>query len=441
MSRNIQFLSLQKSELEYEVAIRGETPGATVVELRKQIVIQSRLIPSEDILESHLTAKEDLSAVKDTLTKITSLMSELRKNFEKNLSLRIINLLTHLHYRLTRIQPTSAQEIQLFGEYRKLVDNALAEFSTTTNVNADINREQITSANITVNCDKSLSSDVSKLKFDGRSCVRAFIEQVNEFVLARKLHSDKILSFASEIFTDNALHWCRSIRDSVKSWDELIVLLKQDFDKVDYDYLLLNEIRLRTQGANENITIYFSIMQCMFARLSKSLSELDKLEILLHNIRPCYANVLAASPDVKTVNALRTICKNYEDFQTRFCQFQEPPKVSFQTLAPEFAYNHPTNNTKFYSTNQMYNKNETNKNFASYSTNNQPSTSKEANIKQVHAVSTPRKFCPRCRVDTHNLRNCTAERKIVCFRCGKPEVRFHECPQCQNISGDSNPKN
>lgn len=59
MAYPIKYLSLQKSELEYEVAVRGETPANTVAELRRQICKLSQLFLSEDILCSHLDPLDD----------------------------------------------------------------------------------------------------------------------------------------------------------------------------------------------------------------------------------------------------------------------------------------------------------------------------------------------------------------------------------------------
>lgn len=59
MSHPIKFLSLQKAELQYEVELRGGSSN-TVKDLRRDIVKLSQLLPSEDILESHLSASDDL---------------------------------------------------------------------------------------------------------------------------------------------------------------------------------------------------------------------------------------------------------------------------------------------------------------------------------------------------------------------------------------------
>lgn len=65
--------------------------------------------------------------------------------------------------------------------------------------------------------------------------------------------------------------------------------------------------------------------------------EEEKLEILLHNIRPCFSAIVAASV-VATVDALKISCRNYERIKSRTDNFKEPPAASSATLAPEFAY-------------------------------------------------------------------------------------------------------
>lgn len=436
MDTKVQFLSLQKTELEYEVSIRGETPAASVEELRKQIV---RLVIHpllQEILESHLDPKEDLKGFSESFIKLTSNIKLLKIKFEKNLYSRSFNLFNHLSLRLGRISPVASEEKSKHAEFfsnLSICYKELISLSPTTSTK-DINTEQDSSStpyvnradsaipsstHISVSCDRGLSTDIQKLKFDGTSCVRAFIEKVSEFTLARNIESNKILGFATEIFTGNALHWYRNVREYIKSWDELVILLKQDFDQVDYDYRLMSEISQRTQGETENITIYFSIMSGMFSRLSEKLSEEKKLQILLHNIRPCYADTLAANPDIKTIESLRTKCRNYEIFQSRRSQFHEPPKATSETLAPEFAY------TK---SNCSYIKSQYVKTYNNFNT---PNSCQNVRVNAVASNSSPKLlFCPRCRTNDHSLKMCQEPRAPICFKCGKKDVIFPNCPDC-----------
>ncbi|KAI5644129.1 retrotransposon gag protein domain-containing protein [Phthorimaea operculella] len=409
MEYPVKFLSLQKTELEYEVLIRGSEPGSTVIELRKQIVDLGPKFPSEDITDSPLEIEEDLKGISDVLTKIKLLLD------------------------------APLEKDSLFTRYNAAVE-APVEDKIITPI-ANINLDQHSSMrplNINVSCERAIAGELTKIKFDGKSCVRSFIQRITEFRKARDISSSKLLSYATEIFTGDALHWFRGLdgQDDSSDWDALLTRLKKDFDQTDYDYRLLSEIRARTQGENENITIYLSIMSGLFSRLSSELSNEDKLEILLHNIKPCYASTLASATTIPDIDTLRSLCRNYENIHARLANYKEPPRPSSETLAPEYAYNGHSSN-RSHNSNQNYkpssnvgNNYDRNRSYPNYRAN----VNKLNPNNYVHALHTSNakpKFCPRCRDNTHHLRQCTADRsKIICFVCG--EVGY-KTPSCLNV--------
>lgn len=429
----IKFLLLQKSELMYEVTIRGEVPSNTVVELRRQVTRLTQKYPSEEILDSCLEFSDDLEGVKESMDKVKANIELLRSNYQDTLAMRVRTVLNHIYYRFKRILTPEAPELitsleslmqsfdKAYSEFLELEQKAIPRASSS---KALVTPENIA---ISVTCDRGISTDVSKLKFDGKSCVRAFIQRVEEVRIAKGVPEEKMLCAVTEIFTGDALHWYRSVKDNVLSWDELILQLKQDFDVDDYDYRMVSEIRNRTQGESENITIYLSIMEGMFFRLSRRFSEEDKLEILLHNIRPCYSSVLATCPYVKSIHQLKTLCRNYERIKARSDNFREPPAITSDTLAPEFSYQvakppNKTNNFKSNNNNSRYNYN-------SYSNSKQSSFSKPDNDVKVQAITSDQ-YCYRCKSDSHSMRGCKADRVIICFKCGMKDVRTPECPKC-----------
>ncbi|KOB67497.1 Gag polyprotein [Operophtera brumata] len=444
MAYSVKFLSLQKSELEYEVHIRGTVPGLTVQDLRKQITKLGPLFPSEDILTSPFEVAEDLSGVVGVLEKVNASLDSAA--LDKNTVLRARNLLNHLYHRLNRIAGEDGKEHyeQCVNLYKKATvkldsvsESALDPLATTSSDLLTTPVNSILPVSVTVTCDGNSENKFSKLKYDGKNCVRAFIQRVDEFSLAKNISREKLLKNATEIFTGDAIHWYRSIGDSVSTWDELAVLLRRDFGQSDYDYRLLSQIRSRTQGETENIVIYLSIMSGLFLRLSKTLSEEDKLEILLHNIRPCYASTLSSVSEIKTVEELRTLCRNYEGIQSRLSQFREPPRPTSDTLAPEFAYSGPANNKQNSNFNRYHNYNRHNNNNIdsnkSYPSKQNTSTNGNAQ-NSVHAMDSSNqrpRYCPRCRTDTHNLRQCTANKEeLVCYVCGRKGVKTPDCPDC-----------
>ncbi|CAB3246834.1 unnamed protein product [Arctia plantaginis] len=427
MSKQIKYLSLQKTELEYEVEIRGEVPADNVQDLRKQIIKQIKTLPSEDILESHLDTAVDIKGAKDSLLKLKNNIQSLKTKYDKNLYSRTENLAHHIYHRLNRIQPVTSDDASNFKDCLQKLQvfyKDLASFFAATPTKTSIESEDIPVPSVSVTCDRGIAAELARLRFDGKSCVRAFIQEVEERIKARDIKPNRVLAFATEIFTGDALHWFRSIRDSIDNWDQLAGCLKRDFTKFDYDYRLMNEIRLRTQGESESIIVYLAIMEGLFSRLSKVFSDEEKLEILLHNIRPCYANTLACSPQIKTISDLRTTCRNYENYQARVSQFREPPKITLDTLAPEFAYTRPTtgpSSSKHYNTNEI-------------------STTPVDAVQQNTRASKP-VYCPRCRCHTHSLKYCKEPRVIICFKCGKKDFRYPDCPNCNGSIRESVSKN
>lgn len=445
MAYPIKLLLLQKSELSYEVAIRGESPSDNVAGLRQQVTKLTQLYPADEILESVFEFSEDIKGCVETLDKVKNNLDTLKSTYNNSLYNRTKSLLNHLHYRIQRIEtPDNPDDSVLLSKVQKSFEkhyNIMLGFSkpvtgdtepkisVPASENEDTGNINTSGLNISVTCDRGISNDLSKLKYDGKTCVRAFIQRVEEFRVSKGVSDSKMLQSAIDIFTGDALHWYRSVSSIYKDWTSLISHLKEDFDILDFDYRMTSEIRNRTQGDGESIIVYLSIMEGMFSRLSKPLSNEDKLEIILHNIRPCYSNIIAASPNIKSIQDLREVCKNYERIKVRSENYREPPVFNSKMLAPEFCYQpqkRKEQEKKFYGN-------------GSFSMSTHRPFKNDSQFKPLEArvaeISTP--YCFRCRVNTHSMRDCTAERTIFCFGCGEKNVRKPDCPKCTKPSTSS----
>lgn len=450
MAYPIKFLLLQKSELMYEVAIRGEAPSDNVGGLRRQVTKLTQLYPSDEILDSVLEYADDVNGIQETMDKVRANLESLRATFNESLYNRTKSLLHHLHFRLLRVQtPTKSDESKLFSTLKTTFESYYSYFlgltTTTTTSTGESNlapneesqdKINFSGLNIAVTCERSVMQDLAKLKYDGKSCVRSFVQKLEEFRISKGLTEAKMLSSASDIFSGDALHWYRSIRGSIVDWNGLVSALKEDFDIPDYEYRMASEIQQRTQGEGESITIYLAIMNGMFSRLTKQLSEEEKLEIILHNIRPSYSTIIAASPNIRSIQELGHICKNYERIKVRSDNFREPPPVSASTLAPEFSYQ-PEKRKEFSKT--FFNdKSKTNFRPPQF---RKPYPSNSLECDAAEPVNEVKLYCHRCRVTTHSMKECPAERTIFCFKCGKKDVRSPDCPDCSQSKVSNEKKN
>lgn len=457
MSRPIKFEFLNKPELEYEIRIRLEEPVDTVVRLRKQILRLSSITSSEEILTSPIPIEEELPQVNTTINYLDLKINKLLQGDSKYTRL-IETYLNHLFFRFERIDVdvlNSEQKSDLDALRSKFdsLNNKFEPFTflpaentppppcylSTSHDNSETPPsiippsqtileallQQINSTVPPQQVTPHIFKDLKRYAYNGKSCPRSFLQKLKEYCISRSLDEKLLISQAYEIFTDNALHWFRFQinRNPNLTWHETSELLIKDFGVFDYDYKLLEDIRKRTQGLDETISVYISIMSGMFSRLTKKMSESEQLEILLRNIRPCYS-VFVALRDCTTIDSLLAVCQNYEKFLDKDKNFKEP-SLQQNTLTAEFSYKPriPVTNSPSVSFQK-------------------PPPQYLQKPKQVNTLtrSDPpqqNSFCVRCRVHGHSLNTCKKPHFIICFKCGLKDFKTADCPKCNPKPGTS----
>lgn len=453
MDKPINFNLLNKAELEYEIKIRLEEPAETVIQQKQQI---QRLLQTSEpiILNSTLPITDDLEECHATASYIQNKINNLSSSTSKFLP-KIESYLNHLYHRLDRIDIDLQPDLkENYDSLQALLTNLYRKLDNFTFQTANDNPEPIslpTNINPTTNPDLSSSSfptssdtnktfirDIKRYSFDGTTCPRAFLQKIEEFRIARHIPKNYLLDHIYEIFNNNALHWLRFQRSISPNltWDELCEKLTRDFDTPDYDDKLLTAIKNRTQGQNEPIVIFLSIIHGMFSRLTTMPTEEERLKIIKKNIRPCYS-ILLAHQNYKTVEALLTGCQNYELLLDKERNFKEPTHdpspiandFNYKTTSPSTSnpsqpkqktpftpYTQPTKTTPY----QQHNFIQYNKPFR------QPIPSQHVNTTYTQQNT----FCVRCRVHGHTLNTCTQPRFPICFKCGQKGIKTPDCPKC-----------
>lgn len=399
--RPITFNLLNKDELEYEVKIRGAKPADTVVALKAQIRSLNKDMPSDEILSCDLDINTELKIIQKKLDELDKLISSSAgKPSSLKMLNRIQNLAHHLFHRMGRLSPIenddNGQNSLLTSLQNRLdsilgkIDNILHNFKSSLTPD----QPMVTSNLPTQSTNNDSSVHKLNLRFNGKTCIKAFLQRLEELCLSRGLPESKLFCSAAELFTDEALCWYRGIKSDIHNWVELKTLLLDEYLPSDYDHRLLQEIRSRTQGTDESIVNYLSIMQNYFSRLSKPISEEEKLNIVMFNIRPFYTTQLALSP-VESWNDLKRKCRFLENARERTAHFSEPPKVTTSFLAPDLGYKR------------------------------HKSPPRVSAIQPSNGL-----FCVRCRVNGHSLKGCRAPWLLICYRCGEKGFNANNCPKC-----------
>lgn len=412
----ITFHLLHKDELSYEVIIRGEKPVDSYPELKTQIRELSKRYPSDEIDSFDGDISTELKLIQGKVDELVSLVSGSRLAL-KNLN-RIQALTHHLYHRIGRISPARTQDLGLYEQLsskfqgiKVKVDGLFSAFkssqqSTDSGPGPSSVPEMVQAQEIRVSCSKNKGVHTLNIKYSGRSCVVAFIQRLEELCLSRKITDEDLLESAVELFVDDASFWYRSVCSEVNNWSELKQLLLDEYLPFDFDYRLMQEIRSRTQGPEEGIITYLSIMKNYFNRLIKSITEEEQLNIVKYGIRPFYSAQLALV-NITTWPELKNKCRLLEHANYRALSFKEPPSFSNNMLCPDLAVK---------------------------VTPSQCNASADRRVEEIsHANDL---FCVQCRTVGHLLRDCKAPKLIICYRCGYQGVTMRNCPQCvPNHSG------
>lgn len=128
----------------------------------------------------------------------------------------------------------------------------------------------------------------SKIKFDGKSCVREFITEVEEYFLYKNFDEILLVGSFTDLLDGIALKWFRTVRFRIPSWHELKLALLKRFDRPDFDYFLEHDLRTRKQKSSESLTDFITEIMDMASRLSTPLFDAVLVNIIKHNMLPIY---------------------------------------------------------------------------------------------------------------------------------------------------------
>ncbi|XP_072948621.1 uncharacterized protein [Epargyreus clarus] len=244
---------------------------------------------------------------------------------------------------------------------------------------------------------------------DNRFSVNAFIERVNELKDARNATDDDLWRHAIDFFKGDALIWFRANREYVNNWHELVLLLKRTFQAPYYQEELLAEAKSRTQGKNESVLIFISVMQNMFNRLPNKISEFEKIMIIIKNLQPYYQR--AVCRDVfNSISDLVNVLRIVERTKINCDSFQEP-KAYINSLEPDLAYKANVITTK---------------------------TPDVCEIKNSSSTNSIKMRCWNCREIGHLFRACSIpKQRLFCYRCGRFGVTSKDCTCKGNATGET----
>lgn len=442
MDFKIQVGWLLKDELEYELRIRGITETDTVCAMRRMLRQLMRLTDSSSFMMPAypFTYQQDVDAVQSKLAAIIPNITAFSGNRRSSEYTKLSSSLAYLFNRVNRIKAEgSEQEAQRSAFIVKIVElsSRLISAAKTVERSSTIRESILDISAVNLGAETSPVDELSSeeeaaaampstsrgvvspethiktvpvsswgIKFTGNPkdlSVGAFLERVEELKIAR--HSSEAILFSSavDLFSGTALTWYRANKNNFASWKELVWQLKIEFLTPDHDDKLFDEIKRRTQGITETIGIYVSVMKGLFSRLSVAMPEATQLKIVLRNLLPFYQTQFG----LLEITSFTDLVIYGRKLEARKASVEAyvPPPVKGKSLEPDLAYVS-----------------------AEPAPRVAPKTSRASRPKVSSAVSAL--ICWNCQREGHRSVQCTAPRKLHCFKCGKDNVTVRTCPSC-----------
>lgn len=426
MDAKIDIGRLAQDELTYELRIRGVTTVTTVDSMRRTLRQLRRIENSESFHWPVYPYKftEDSEALKNKLQELEGLVKSFSGGATSPEYLKISTKLGHAIGRVNRSVPVSEEDsgarsglLVSFLGLSSTLQTRVKRFTRSSTLNtsivnatqasaveetSDSASDELDDSEIGAHARRSESKIKSvpvmqwSLKYSGDNrelSLNAFLERVDELMIARNVSKTQVYSSAFDLFSGKALIWFRAIRKTLSGWDELVVALREEFQPYDYDEQLFDEIRRRTQGPQESISTYIAIMTNLFRRLTIKIPESNRLRIILKNLAPFYQNQLGLS-DIRSLEELKTMGRRLEARKAMVEAYVPPPRRN-QSMEPDLAC--------------------------------MTSSSSLASV-----ATTPRTLakCWNCDQEGHLAVQCRQPPRRHCYRCGKPGVTVRDCTRC-----------
>jgi hypothetical protein len=400
---------LKVEELDYELALRGIDSASKTVDAKRKLLRGALAQADHDRSSVELRNEYDFAVdSKATIVTIEDLEKVINAfSHKSDESKRIHTRLAHLANRIARL---NAVEDADFVEVKRLNECMLllecdfswkvksfepASASTPT-------RSSAPPAN--VNTSHSFQPVYKwNISFPGKNNISlfSFLETVEHLRVSRGLTKQELFNSAADLFNSDVQIWYYRNVSRVSSWDELVALLKEHFLPQSSDAEVWAEISSKSQGPNDNVSVFIACVANLFDRLSTKPPEPTIVSHIRKRLLPFFISQTALS-DLKSIYELDATCTKLEESRVYIEQ----------------------------STQNKQSSNSRNSNLCCMSCQH------EENV-NVASLDTQNKIiCWNCKKAGHRHQQCNQRRNLFCYGCGRPGVISTKCETCsKNASG------
>lgn len=179
-----------------------------------------------------------------------------------------------------------------------------------------------------------------KVKYNGKTPVRDFIDRIEELAQIRDVPMDILHRNFVDLIAPEMFSWHKTKKDKTNSWPQLKAELLADFEIKEAQHRIKSTLFSIKQSLNETATEFVQRAEAINIKLSTPVSEIELIPILTDGLLQKYENI-AISQRILSIAHLKEQCLLLETYRERRQDGRDnrnPPKQAglLQTIKPEF---------------------------------------------------------------------------------------------------------
>lgn len=258
--------------------------------------------------------------------------------------------------------------------------------------------------------------------------VTDFLRQIDILCRSYAISKQDLRMHAHLLFKEGAYVWYTTYEEKFLSWEILETYLKMRYDNPNRDRLIREEMRNRRQRPNELFSAYLTDMEMLAQRMIRKMSEQEKFELVVENMKISYKRRLALEP-IQSIEHLAQLCFKFDALESNLYHVSGPPKpvVNQLNLNELDSEDEPEveDPALLYTL-------QSKKAWLSKKTGIKSKASNETK----RDIQTSNLMCWNCQQEGHMWRDCDQRKKIFCHICGQAETTAFRCPNKHNLSSE-----
>lgn len=250
--------------------------------------------------------------------------------------------------------------------------------------------------------------------------VTDFLRQLDILCRSYAISRQELRMHAHLLFKDSAYVWYTTYEEKFDCWETLEFFLKMRYDNPNRDRVIREEMRNRKQRPNELFSAFLTDMEMLAQRLIRKMSEREKFEIVVDNMKLSYRRRLALE-EIYSIEHLAQLCFRFDALETNL--YATTMKPSIHQISAEENYTGTLNEAE---EEELIYALQSSRERATKNFNQQGKSSQQPKMDKNVEVSSVK--CWNCQRSGHMWRECDRRKTIFCHICGQEGTTAYRCP-------------